>query len=426
MARNLKDIVDEIHEQLDGNPDLKTERTGIVRRFNRKLQDFCEQDWYFLYSPARPLLAYATVEGSSSETVAITTNTFQVTFTGITPLSTWDGHVFVGPDGSAYPIVKVSGSSIWLETRYAGATVTASSDWSVTFETYQLPLDARSLLWIIDRDVQQQKFLYVSPSMEARYNLRPAIVGTSRVVVDEVQVIDRAPPAMTAAVSVGGSLTANTDYEYGLTFLYGGRESPMSPILLAETTTANKTVTLTLPDTRDGSGSNTTGLWKRVYRRNATLRGRWLKLSDNIAEATTSQVDDGTISVSTLTPNEYIPQEPLRQVIRLWPTPSQDATLEIRYIRRVRDLYADEDVAPIPDAAVSHIVYAALADICEQHGAAGAATRWAARAQERLRHLESIELGRRQTVLQRESSSSFGDNAYPPATPYWGPHTGLS
>jgi len=429
MARNLKDIIDEVHEQQDGNPDLPSERAGIVRRWNRAMQDLCGlDDWYFLLSKPTKLTLYPEVTGTStSGTVAITTATYVVTFTGATPQTYWPGHIFVGPDGEDYEIINIetTGSLIlFLDRPYEGSTVTASSSWSVTFATYQLPKDCRSLLTVIDRDTQMAKLLYVSPSLEARYNLRDAITGTARVVVDETQVLDRAPPVPTAAVSAGGSLTASTTYEYGYTYLLGGRESPMSPIVSSVTTVANKTVTLTIQNTRDDTLR--TGIFKRVYRRNATANGRWLILSDDIVESTTSVVDDGTAYVSTMTSNEYLPQEPFRQVVRMWPTPSEEMDVELRYTKRVRDLYADEDVAPIPDHGVSYCLYSTLAAIAEQHGQDGAVARYELLAAAKLAKLQQSELQRTNVQLQREPSRSFGASALVASTPYWGPYTGLN
>lgn len=430
MARNLKDMVDEIHEQQDGNPDLPSERAGVVRRLNRALQDLCGlDDWYFLYSPSTKLTVYPEVVGSSTETVDITTATYIVTFTGVTVQTYWPGHVFVGPDGLSYEIINISttggGNILFLDRPYEGATVTGDDSWKITFATYQLPKDCRNLLTVVNRNQTYSQLVYVSPSLEARYNLRQEIQGTSRVVVDETQILDRAPPKATAATaSAGGSLTASTSYEYGYTFLLGGRESPMSPIVAASTTVANKTITITgMQDTRDDTLR--TGIFKRLYRRNATLNGRWLKLADEIAESTTSYVDDGTTYVSVQTSNEYLPQEPFRQVVRMWPTPSAELDLDIRYVKRVRDLYADEDVAPIPDHGVSYIIYAALAAIAEQHGEAGAVARYEARAQERLTKLQQSELQRSNVRLQRESSTAFGVTTPLAATPWWGPFYGL-
>lgn len=422
---NLAQILEEQYAELDQNPDLASYKKGMVRRTNRALQELCAlEDWLFLQSPATALTVYPQIVGSATTTVTITGSSasYAVDFTGVTPDSTWIGHDFIGPDGLAYVITWVTGTTIYLYSKYAGDSVTDSSSWSVDFNRYLLPKDCLRLCTVVDRSMTRPCLLYVSEAYDARWNLRKQVGGLATIAVDEAQATDRAPDAApTTAASGVGSLTVGSTYEYGYTFLLAGRESPMSPVSTVTIGVGTGAVAISaMEDTRDGPTALQTGIRKRLYRRNKTANGRWLIIADEIGSATTTATDTGA-TVSTREANEFFGSEPYRQAIRLWPTPSDTRNYELRYTRRVRDLVADTDTPPIPLYAHHYLVYRPLSDACAAHGMTEAAAMWEARAAVVLRKLKDTELQRSATAMRKESQN-FGPIGTPFAWPsWWGP-----
>lgn len=422
---NLAEIIEQQYAELDQNPDLASYKKGMVRRTNRAMHELLAlEDWLFLQSPPTTLRVYASVTGTSSTTVAITggSTSYAVVFTGVTPSSTWTGHEFIGPDSKSYTITYVSGSTIYLYSKYEGDTVAASSSWTIDFSRYPLPVDCLRLQTIVDRNLARPQLLYVSQAFDARWNLRRAIGGLSTVAVDEAQRTDRAPDtAPTVANGGAGSLTVGSTYEYAYSFILAGRESPMSASASVTITAGLGEVAVSgMENTKDGPTALETGIRKRLYRRNRTINGRWLLISDEIPSSTTTATDTGA-TVSLREANEYFGSEPYRQSVRFWPTPSATRDLEIRYVRRVRDLVADSDTPPIPIFAHHYLVYRPLADVCLAHGMESASQFWQAKADTVFRKLVQTDVQRSNTTMRREPMV-FGPSDFPFGLPaWWGP-----
>jgi hypothetical protein len=427
---NTAQIIQRIYRQLDGNPDLAQYKAGVLDRVNTAMQELlARSDWLFMQSIGK-ITTHPKVEGSSTDTVTVTNGSYVVQMAGTTTTETyWPGATFVGPDGEEYEIynlVPASSTQFYIDRAYEGDTAAASADWAIEWRNYQLPADCRELLTIIDRTPGRlyPKLLYVSRDTEEAFNLQRSYSGSiSTVAVDAEQVTDRAPDRPpTLAVSVGGSLAANTKYEYCYTFSYAGRESPPSEVSASATTTGvNKTITVSTME-NNNDGALATGIFKNVYRRNVTTSGRWLKVASSLTAATVTYVDDNTVSPMTTASNELRPSEPFRQRVRLYPTPTETTKLDIRYLRRVRDLVSDSDVPEIPEPFQQYLIHAALRDICMQHGMDGQAQMYDAQAQRMLQTMAKTHLFR-ESMTMRARPMRMGSQAWPvQVLPWFGPY----
>lgn len=426
---NTAQIIQRIYRQLDGNPDLAQYKAGVLDRVNMAMQDLLARaDWLFMQSVGK-LTTHPKVEGSDTETVAVTNGSYVVEVTGLTTEDYWPGATFIGPDGEEYEVynlVPLSTTQFYIDRAYEGSTAAASADWSIEWRAYQLPHDCRELLTIIDRTPGRlyPRLLYVSRDTEEAFNLQRNY-GSSipTVAVDDEQVTDRPPDrAPTLAVSAGGSLGASTKYEYCNTFEYAGRESPQSAVSASATTTvANKTITVSEME-NNNDGALATGIFKNVYRRNVTTSGRWLKIASGLTASTTSYVDDNASPPLTTASNELRPSEPFRQRVRLYPTPTETVTLDVRYLRRVRDLVADSDVPEIPEPYQQYLIHAALRDICMQHGMDGQANMYDVQAQRTLQLMTKTHLFRESQTM-RMRPMRMGSQTWPvQVLPWFGPY----
>ena len=232
--------------------------------------------------------------------------------------------------------------------------------------------------------------------------------------------------------------------EYCYTFVYAGDEGPPSEIIRLEVRDPDdgrffRSVDLrSFPDTTDrrfidagDSESGRTGRLKKLYRRYVFDEG------DNIATRirTFGHMHDGkgnqwrhiaTLSESDLTYNDFgkerivatvketgttsatgfvtitgeiLSQEELfesgpRKRLRFWNTPNKDYMIEARYHRRPHRLVAKSDAPQWPPQYHHYLVYAALRDICMQHGMLNHSTLYERRADEMLEAMKAKYLSR--------------------------------
>ena len=201
--------------------------------------------------------------------------------------------------------------------------------------------------------------------------------------------------------------------EYCYTFTYAGMESPPSLVssidIEKDTSSRNFQIKLTnfmdtsavRLNTRDGTGETNfgfTGRLKKLYRRIifedknsqynarssganewrhiATIGEKELDLIDQGQELITSTVDvsGGASSKGETSPTgevfslDRLNETGPRQYLRFWYTPQQDYMIEIRYHKRPFRLRKDSDQPQWPVQFHHYLVYAALRDICMQHG----------------------------------------------------------
>tara|TARA_R110002012_G_scaffold217560_4_gene388760 strand:- start:4888 stop:6396 length:1509 start_codon:yes stop_codon:yes gene_type:complete len=90
-----------------------------------------------------------------------------------------------------------------------------------------------------------------------------------------------------------------------------------------------------------------------------------------------------------------------RQYLRFWKTPNSDYKVEARYHRRPRRLQADQDVPEWPPQYHHYLVYAALKDVCMQHGMTNHSAMYERRAEEILQRMKNKYLSRTDRVHVR-------------------------
>jgi hypothetical protein len=405
---NLRDIIEEVNNLLDYNPDLQPYKDAVSRTVSRHYQEISTvKPWLFMQNVAT-FPVYATVTPTATQTVTITPPTFTVTFAGITPLQSWVGAVFTGPDGNSYRIIRVFGSDAFIGPAYAGPAVAASNSWQVSFDRYALPPDCSEPLGFMDRENERGRLLFIDRRREEELFLNADDGGDVFVMIEDLHISDRtAEYPMGAALAAGGTLPVGTEFEYCYTFTLEGRESPPSiPTTAPKITLGNQTVDLSSLESTL-SGGLQTGVLKNLYRRNKTGNGRWLRLQTGLLESVTTYSDDGSVSPPTGESAVLAPQEP-RQYVRAYYTAEDDAKLELRYLRKPRRLQADSDVPLWPEQYHVLLVYRTLQDICMQSGMTGQATMYERRANDVMRRMEGKWLARSDKNLIRQGFTYGG------------------
>lgn len=371
----LKEILDEIGIDLDHDPTgVAVVRDARARVANRHYLQVSQQyPWLFLQQETT-LSVRGDFAPTGAQTAAFTAGQFEVV-PSFTPQSYWAGQVLVGPDGLDYTIAASNelAKTIYLTTAYAGTTVAASSSWSIRQDRLFAPVDCAEALGFTDRDRNWIRLLHSGRRSEEFAVLDRAAAGDALVIVEDDWIQDRPPdfaPTLASSASAG-SLRASTTYQYCYTFVYRGLESAPSPVSEVATGANNSVAISVLENTQVGGLA--TGRYKRIYRRDKTRNGRWQRLEGLFSEtdgATGTLTDTGTGDY-VATANELFEAEPVRSFRAYW-RPADNATAQtvyLRYLRRVRRLYADADV-PLWPAEYHHlIVYMAEVDIYMSSGA---------------------------------------------------------
>jgi len=404
---NLKDIIEEVNNLLDYNPDLQPYKDAVSRTVSRHYQEIStESPWLFMQNVV-PFAVYAPVKGSSTQTVALTTPTRFATFTGITPLQAWTGALFTAPDGNEYRITRVVGATIYFTPQYLGATIAGSASWEITFDRYALPSDCAEPLGFMDRENERGRLLFIDRRREEELFLDANDGGDVFALIEDLHISDRPPEfAPTATLSAGGTLPVGVEFEYCYTFAVEGRESPPSiPVTAAKTTTGNQTVVVAGLENTQVGGLDT-GVLKTIYRRNKSANGRWLFLIQRL-EAITNFIDDGSAPALPFETNVLAPQEP-RQYVRGYYTSNEDRKLELRYLRKPRRLQADSDVPLWPEPYHVLLVYRTLQDICMQSGMNGQSTMYERRGNDVLKRMQGKWLARSDKNIIRQGFTYGG------------------
>lgn len=398
------DMVTELNGYIDHNPDLNTYRNRVIGELSAAHQEFCTSaQWLFLLKTAI-MSTLAPVVGSSTATVAVTSGAYAVSLTGSSPSTIdtdWEGHIFFGPDGEEYEIARVvagaggGADQIILMTRYAGDTAVDQEDWAIRFLQYALPVDAQEAVSFFDIE-NRVPIEFISRGHDEQLLFNRLSAGVPVLAADAQQRTDRPPDyAPTVAAAVGGTLDASSKYAVCYTFTQAGRESGPSPIAEVTTTALNKTISVSgLENTRDLGDD--TGIWKKVYYRNVTRKGRWLcanpARADQLAENTT------TYSITTETTarreENELPPQGSRQYVRLDPPAGDVRRIEVRYKVRVRPFASDNDIPLVPSEFERLIVFRALRRMCASAGAAQLWQLWKAEHDELYRACSVVHLAR--------------------------------
>jgi hypothetical protein len=90
-----------------------------------------------------------------------------------------------------------------------------------------------------------------------------------------------------------------------------------------------------------------------------------------------------------------------RQYLRFWNTPKSDYVVEVRYHKRPYRLVKDSDAPEWPPQYHHYLVYAALRDICMQHGMLNHSSLYERRADEMLEAMKAKYLSRTDRMYVR-------------------------
>jgi hypothetical protein len=394
---NLKELVQEVNSALDYNPDLQSYKNQVIRVLNgHYLEVSAQLAWTFLQKTV-DLQVYAAVVGATGVTINVdATNRRLVTGVGTTFHSGMEGQYLTVNSVQRRIVHVASTTSLYVDSVLSTAEVSGStSDWTINFTRYLLPDDCAEVLGIMDRVNNRGKIYFIDARKEEIEFLDADNGGDPIVSIEQPHEFSAAPSEnnFRSTVSVGGSLTASTVYEYMYTVLEFGSESPPSIVVTATTTVTDFTVTLLgLVDT-DYDGSNWSGRRINVYRRIQGSNERWMLIGQPTASATVFTDAGSFASNYESTPFE---EQGYRQYMRFWYTPGSDLTLEIRYQSIPRRLQSDSDAPTWPKAYHRLLVYRTMQDACMQHGMTGQAAMWEARGEKlmvrmRQKHLSRID-----------------------------------
>jgi hypothetical protein len=441
---NLKEIIEEVHSQLDYNPELQSYKDSVARTASRHYLEISNASpWLFLQTVTNFYVnseVDATTPGLSFGATLGINNPGPGTRLAIMNPPAAAQAFFAGgrirlPDGERYRVIRSDPSTGQIyftgepgNVRYFGVSRPTYSDWSVTFDRHALPPDCAEPLGFMDRSDQELgRLLFIDRRREEELFLNAQDEGQAFVLIEDDHVQDPPPQfAPTASLAAGGSLPVGVVYEYCYTIMYeadngqvvyAGRESPPSLVVEAPATTAgNQSVSVgNLQNTQDvslGAASINTGLLKNLYRRDKTNNGKWVRVASNLAETLTSFVDAGTsLGNGSYGAIVLAGQEP-RQYVRAYYTPSVGGKLELRYLRKPRRLVADSDTPEWPEQYHYLLVYRTLQDICMQHGMTNQATMYERRGNEVLNRMKGKWLARSDKNLIRQGFTFGGQTVF--------------
>lgn len=411
MASTLGEIVQAVFDRMDHDPGKDAYRDAVVRRVNEHQRQVCDlESWWFLQQEDDFVLL-ADVEGSASVTATPdATNPRAVTGSG-TSWTIADEGADLTITNETRRIVRVeSATSLYVDEPFAAGLGGATSDWSISYATRLLPADCTELLAMVNRDDRTGKLIYISRDREEALLLDRTVTGDAAVVVDDdprsVRGPDRAP---TLAGTTGGDLNVSTKYAYCYTLIAGGVESRSSPVatvtLSATQTAVNISGLMNVTWMSSGGSSLESGITKRLYRRDVTNNGPWLRSTEVTAASTTSAVDNRINPYIAGTGSDYTDHPSLlragpRMTVRVWEPPAEDTAVRIRYLRAPLDMTGDTDEPSIPTAYAHVLTWLTLRDILSDVGNMASSERYGKRADTLIEQMTNRHLSRGQKSIQ--------------------------
>lgn len=377
---NLKDIVDRVKAITDYNPSVTTYDDQIKAMIIDHYLELCSRSkWLFLQQDTT-ITVYADY---TTGTAGVTNGSREVTGSGTSWDSTMEGQTFVHSDVEYKIAEVVSTTRLTLVDAFAGSTA-ASQSYTIRFDSYILPNDVVDVLYFTSRDDDRGKLPHIDGRTDASYHLDRDQTGDPTVWIGAgMEFIDAPPETITlSAGPSGGSLINGSVYRYKYTVLHRGIES--APSATAEITLSGDSVEIKgLPDMRVQSGALAlvAGFRKNVYR---SKDGGPFYLLKEIAESSTNYVDDGSASIDK---TNILYESGQYQRVRFWPRPSSQKDIDLRYLRRPRELQHDQDVPEMPQEY--HIVLRdmTLVDLFQKHHQETSARMYEKRAEERIRQM---------------------------------------
>ncbi|HLD90235.1 MAG TPA: hypothetical protein VI911_04345 [Patescibacteria group bacterium] len=376
--RTLGRMVQELHDEIMFNPDLKTYTDSFVRRLQNKYNSLAESAppyEFFIRTTTLPL--YAQINPAATISLGSTTlNLRRLETTDPTWLNaSWAGQgTWIHEDGTEYEIVQVDTANgyIYLDAPVSVALAgTERTAWTIKFWKYLLPSDTIQVLgYRDDRETDGWgKIPSVGRLTEEMETLKRSTTGRPQWAIEDDSK-QRRPPfeAPTLAANTSGALSLRT-YEYRYTIMGAGLESAPSPEAQITLTGSQDQVDLSgFEEIRHnpGTGLVETGLRIRVYRRDITKRGRWMAIRTITGTQAAAGISDTTMLptyAATYDDVVYDNPEGTRQTVRLYYTADEDRTISLRLWFRPRPFQSKADAPLGPSAVSDYLVNSVLADI---------------------------------------------------------------
>ena len=223
---NLKEIIEEVHSQLDYNPELQSYKDSVARTVSRHYVEISNASpWLFLQTVSTfTVFGQTTATSPVAQTLSVTNagpGTREAVFSAFVNPQWVDGLLLL-PDGNLYRIVSVNTGTRTVYftgneggTRYFGPTNLAYSGWTITFDRHVLPVDCAEPLGFMDRtDQEMGRLLFIDRRREEELFLNANDGGQVFVLIEDDHVQDLPPQyAPTLTLAGAGSLAANTEYE---------------------------------------------------------------------------------------------------------------------------------------------------------------------------------------------------------------------
>tara|TARA_R100001594_G_scaffold122631_1_gene158836 strand:- start:26432 stop:27721 length:1290 start_codon:yes stop_codon:yes gene_type:complete len=407
----LKDIIEEVNGLLDHNPNVSTHETHVVRLVNRHYEELCSaHPWRFLQERAEQQL-YADIDGAAGTTLTLANNSKLVTAAAGAWLHTgMEGAVIEDTTNSVeYRIDSVANTTTAYLAEATGASgaLSATTAFKVKWDKIKLPRDMVDFLGITIRDeifgqaanARDRRLVYVDSRTEEDLLLEHTSSGDTIIITDDDA--DRTlnnDLTITATVTVGGSLTYSTKYEYCATIEREGIESAPSPVVSGTIAASGSERTITIAGLPAVSGTDV--YRKRIYRRNATANTGWYQVYEIVPATSPSTFfdDDGSFPLDYDRPLYY---EGPRDTMRLYKRPDADIKCEIRYMRRPSRLVGYNDEPQIPPQYHVILVYKTVADLYLQYGQGSISNIYEVKAQQRIEQMKKRYLDRTDRLYRK-------------------------
>ena len=412
----LRDMIEEVNSLIDHNPDITTHTNHIVRTINRHYEFVCSQAPYRFLQGRNTLTVLADVAGTAANTIGVTNGTDIVVATGATVFDrAYEGMAFTGPDGVEVPITGVNdaGVLLYLETAYAGATVSSAS-WSITMDKVFFPKDMVDFLGITTRSEfansgPDRRLTYMDPRKEEEFLFDWTTSGDITYILDrEGSQVDVQDLVIVLSLASGTGLTADQVFEYCATLEYLHMESPPTKPVQITPTGGNRNVTVTFANP---PGAHDIRYRKNIYRRSVTNNTPWERITSVEPRAShlsvTASFEDTGIKGDPSLPLYY--QTP-RPVMKLHNKPSTDTDIEIRYMKRPPRLTGDTDAPLMPPQYHMILVYLTLGDLYTQYGMGNLARLYESRAEEKIVDMRRRYLDRADRYYRKQAFAGVGIN----------------
>ena len=355
----------------DYDPNTTTYDDELTRIINNVyLELFAEKPWSFAQ---KELIKTAKADDTATNG-NVTNSTRDLTTGSGFFIDAMEGQI-IEIQGEEYEIASVVSSTVAnLRQLFTGSTVSDSSaTFKVKYRYLDLPVNCISVLQVGRRDrtttpsSEPGRFTPLTRMEDEWYNVNLDETGTPTdwVAYDDFSIQAPVKTLVVASSGTAGSGWSAGTYTFVYTFVYAGRYSAPSSAVTLATTEDYPTFAVTLPDMTTISGSDASGFKKQAWVKFDPYKS-YRKFGAEIVESDTSvsatAPGDNWELVDRLNNNggNY-------RRVRLYPRPSSDTDITIRYIYAPEFLLEDSDSPQMPGAHHQYIAYKALVDVFSKH-----------------------------------------------------------